>query len=88
VVFIFFGKAHDAELSEQLFEGARWRGSRFVQEISLRRTWFIEGTYLLLQASAKAGQSWSTSQNYKTPELRFRAVLTAGATRQVELVRA
>jgi hypothetical protein len=31
---------------------------------------------------------WSMSQNYKPPELRFRALLTEGATRQVELVRA
>ena len=31
---------------------------------------------------------WSMSQNYKTPELRFRALLTEGASRQLELGRA
>ena len=29
----------------------------------------------------------STSQNYKTPELRFRAVLTRNGTQQVQLAR-
>ena len=64
---------------------------RAVLRASTPRGWpllLVWGIKMRQGESDGAHSSWSTFQNYKTRELRFRALLTQGGAKRLELVRA